>query len=80
MNDFSNLVHVSHDNCDCRMCRKLAFKEKALRNSESWLESRNREWRKGWKDSYRDTTGAWFDRTVTGMFMIGAIATAVGLI
>ena len=83
-------VVSGHDfDCHCKFCndgfwkrvqKKDDYKRKALRKTDRWLESRNREWRKGWKDSYRDTAGPWLDRTVVGMFMIGAVATAIGLI
>jgi hypothetical protein len=62
------------------MCRKFEFKERSVRNTERRMDTLNRSFRKGWRDSYRDTTGPWFDRTVIGMFMIGSVATAIGLI
>jgi hypothetical protein len=59
----------------CRAC----YYQLHPRKKKPQTNFRHRQFRKGWRDS-RDLPGPWFDRTVIGMFFIGSIATAVGLI
>jgi hypothetical protein len=63
-----------------RYCRTCYRRMKRIHeNSDKFFTGLERDFRKGWRDSFRDRN-SFFDRTVIGMFMIGAIATAVGLI
>ena len=67
-----------YSNWYCRGCygrMRNEFNE----NPERWIDRRKQEIRQGLKDSYHDTAGPWLDKSVTGLFAIGAIATAVGL-
>jgi hypothetical protein len=48
-------------------------------NPGKFFRGLNQDFRKGWRDSYKDRNSV-FDRTVMGMFLIGGIATAIGLI
>jgi hypothetical protein len=59
--------------------RKRSLQKEFSEKPERWIDRRTQEFRKGVRDSYRERSVG-FDRTVMGMFMIGAIATAVGLI
>lgn len=77
MNEIDETRHFY--TCDCRSCKKFWFKKQSIENRRLKREKHKERFRKGWIDTY-DLTGPWGDRVAVKLFMIGGIATAIGLI